>query len=151
MKEKEIRPKKLFNKFLYLAAKDIKKYFKGKKSKVKCVACKSDGKFTFNKKNFSYYSCSKCKTLYVNPRPKEKAFVNYYTQSSSIKFLANTLYKKTKEARRKKIWLPKAKEDGASMYQSDEEIISRIWNGGPKGWNKSATKIYWDKVRRELE
>ena len=49
------------------------------------------------------------------------------------------------------IWLPKAKEEGASMYQSDEENISRIWNGGPKGWNKSATKIYWDKVRKELE
>ena len=30
-------------------------------------------------------------------------------ESSSIKFLANTLYKKTKEARRKKIWLPKAR------------------------------------------
>jgi hypothetical protein len=37
------------------------------------------------------------------------------------------------------------------MYQSDEEIISRIWNGGPRGWNKSATKIYWDKVRKELK
>ena len=109
MKEKEIRPKKLFNKFLYLASKDIKKYFKGKKDKVKCVACKSSGKFTFNKKNFSYYLCSKCRTLYANPRPQEKAFINYYTQSSSIKFLANTLYKKTKEARRKKIWVPKAK------------------------------------------
>ena len=102
MKEKEIRPKKLFDKFLYLAAKDIKKYFNGKRANVKCVACKSDGKFTFNKKNFSYYLCSKCKTLYVNPRPKEEAFNNYYTQSSSIKFLGNALYKKTKEARRKK-------------------------------------------------
>jgi membrane-bound lytic murein transglycosylase MltF len=49
------------------------------------------------------------------------------------------------------ILLPKAKEEGASMYQSDEEIISRIWNGGPRGWNKSATKIYWDKVRKELK
>jgi len=133
MKEKEIRPKKLFNKFLYLAAKDIKKYFKGKKSKVKCVACKSDGKFTFNKKNFSYYSCSKCKTLYVNPRPKEKAFVNYYTQSSSIKFLANTLYKKTKEARRKKIWLPKAKTIIEKLKKNKDKNYTFIDIGGGYG------------------
>ena len=109
MKEKEIRPKKLFNKFLNLAKEDIKKYFKGKKIKVKCVACKSKGKFSFNKNNFSYYSCLKCQSLYVNPRPKEEAFINYYTKSSSIRFLANSLYRKTKEARRKKIWKPKAK------------------------------------------
>ena len=55
MQEKEIRPNKLFKKFLHLAASDVKKYFKDKKIKISCVACGSKGKFSFNKNNFSYY------------------------------------------------------------------------------------------------
>ena len=51
MKEKEIRPKKLFKKFLYLASLDIKKYFNKEKVKVNCVACGREGKFSFKKNN----------------------------------------------------------------------------------------------------
>ena len=109
MKEEEIRPKKLFKQFLYLASLDIKKYFNKEKVKVNCVACGREGKFSFKKNNFSYCECPNCKTLFVNPRPKEQAFLNYYTKSSSIKFLADDIYKKTQESRRKKMWQPKAK------------------------------------------
>jgi hypothetical protein len=31
------------------------------------------------------------------------------------------------------------------------EVLARIHNGGPNGWNKSATDKYWDKVRKELD
>ena len=109
MQEKEIRPNKLFKKFLYLAALDVKKYFRNQKIKINCVACGKKGKFSFNKNNFSYCVCPNCETLFVNPRPKENAFLNYYKKSSSIKFLANTLYKKTRKSRVKNIWKPKAK------------------------------------------
>lgn len=30
------------------------------------------------------------------------------------------------------------------------EICARIWNGGPAGWKKEATRGYWEKVRREM-
>ena len=30
------------------------------------------------------------------------------------------------------------------------EVLARIWNGGPNGWNKSATIPYWNKVKKEL-
>ena len=30
------------------------------------------------------------------------------------------------------------------------EILARIWNGGPYGYKKEATKVYWDKVRIQL-
>ena len=30
------------------------------------------------------------------------------------------------------------------------EVYSRIWNGGPSGYAKSATAHYWEKTRREL-
>ena len=109
MKEKEIRPKKIFDKFLNLSSSDIKKFFNKKKAKINCVACGKEGKFSFKKHNFSYCECPNCKTLFVNPRPKEEAFLNYYTKSSSIKFLANTFYRKTEVSRRKEIWATKAK------------------------------------------
>ena len=109
MKEKEIRPKKLFKKFLNLAYLDAKKYFKGKKNYINCVACNKKGIFTFKKKSFTYYECPKCKTLYNNPRSNEKIFFDYYTKSKSSKFWANTFYKNTEKVRRNKMWKPKAK------------------------------------------
>ena len=30
------------------------------------------------------------------------------------------------------------------------EILSRIWNGGPSGWQKKATEKYWQKVEKVL-
>lgn len=30
------------------------------------------------------------------------------------------------------------------------EVLARIWNGGPKGYEKSATLPYWRKVRTAL-
>ena len=80
MKETEIRPKKIFKQFLNLAFLDIKRYFNGEKEKVNCVACERKGKFSFKKNNFSYCECTNCKTLFVSPRPKERAFLNYYTK-----------------------------------------------------------------------
>jgi len=103
MKETEIRPKKIFNEFIKLAALDTKKYFKKKRNKIKCVACNRNGKFSFKKNNFSYYLCQNCKTLFANPRPEESEFSNYYKKSSSIKSL-ESFYKKTQKLRKKNIW-----------------------------------------------
>ena len=52
MKERDIRPKKLFEKYLYLSNLDIKKYFKKATKKINCVACGKKGKFAFKKKVF---------------------------------------------------------------------------------------------------
>lgn len=29
--------------------------------------------------------------------------------------------------------------------------MARIWNGGPKGWRKASTLLYWRKVRAKLK
>ena len=133
MKENEIRPKRLFKKFLYLASKDVKKFFKNKNININCVACKNKGKFTFKKYNFSYCVCPKCKTLYVNPRPEENNFLNYYKKSNSIKFLADKLYKKTENARRKKIWKPKAKIILDKLKKNNIRNCSYVDIGGGYG------------------
>ena len=104
MKERDIRPKKIFDKFLHLTSLDIEKYFRKSKTKINCIACGEKGKFSFKKQNFSYFECPKCNTLFVNPRPKLEYFESFYRKSSSMKFLSDNLYKKTKEARKNKIF-----------------------------------------------
>jgi 2-polyprenyl-3-methyl-5-hydroxy-6-metoxy-1,4-benzoquinol methylase len=133
MKEKDIRPKKLFERYLYLSNLDIKKYFNNTKEKINCIACGKKGKFSFKKKNFSYCECSNCRTLFVNPRPKRQAFLDYYTKSPSVKFLANSFYKKTKESRRKAIWKPKAKMIFEILKKNRAKNWSCIDIGGGNG------------------
>tara|TARA_B110000014_G_scaffold246167_1_gene218673 strand:+ start:634 stop:1605 length:972 start_codon:yes stop_codon:yes gene_type:complete len=133
MKEIEIRPKKIFDKFVSLATQDVKKFFNKKKKLIKCVACNKNGKFSFKKNGFSYCLCQNCKTLFVNPRPNEIDFSNYYQKSSSIKFLANNLYKKTQKLRRKKIWKPKAKIIAEKLKKNKFKNFNYVDIGGGYG------------------
>jgi len=32
----------------------------------------------------------------------------------------------------------------------ETQAKARIWNGGPRGWEKESTKVYWEKVKRQL-
>lgn len=34
---------------------------------------------------------------------------------------------------------------------SSLEKIARNWNGGPNGYTRNCTKVYWSKVKKELE
>lgn len=31
-----------------------------------------------------------------------------------------------------------------------DEVRARIWNGGPRGWERSGTLEYWERVRKHL-
>ena len=35
--------------------------------------------------------------------------------------------------------------------QPTEEVLARIWNGGPKGYEKKATLKYWSSVQKILQ
>jgi len=110
MKETEIRPKDIFDEYLRLAKIDTETYFNDiLREEINCPACNSLGEHSFTKNNFDYCICNQCFTLYVSPRPAQEAFSNYYTNSRSTKFWATTFYKETEDARREKIWKPKAK------------------------------------------
>lgn len=109
MKEEQIRPKKIFEKYLKLSKEDIAIFFKNKpKKKINCIACKSQGKKIFVKYSFQYDFCDKCFSIYASPRPDKKYFFNYYLNSKSSKFWATTFYKETAQQRREKLWKPKA-------------------------------------------
>jgi 2-polyprenyl-3-methyl-5-hydroxy-6-metoxy-1,4-benzoquinol methylase len=109
VKEEEIRPQKIFDEYLRLAEKDIQKYFStGERHPVCCPACGLNGHYSFAKHGFIYEECSACQTLFVSPRPSAVAFSLYYQESESAKYWASTFYKETAEARREKLWHPKA-------------------------------------------
>jgi 2-polyprenyl-3-methyl-5-hydroxy-6-metoxy-1,4-benzoquinol methylase len=109
MKEEEIRPKAVFDEFIRLARQDTEEFFSGEtRFAINCPACDAKGKTAFEKNGFEYSHCPKCHTLYVDPRPPAGAFERYYTESRSSRFWATTFYKETSEARREKLWKPKA-------------------------------------------
>ena len=132
MKEEEIRPKKIFDEYLRLTALDTHAYFSGVASlPISCPACGTQGHFQFQKLGFSYELCPNCDTLYVSPRPKKESFTDYYTNSSSAKFWADVFYKKTAEARKEKLWKPKASLilELLSRYKCNEHILVDIGGG----------------------
>jgi hypothetical protein len=111
MKEEEIRPQAIFDEYLRLADADTKTYFADtKRTDILCPACGNKGQLAFIKAGFSYDQCHNCYTLYVNPRPIAEAFNRYYQESPSSQYWASTFYKETAEARREKLWKPKAVE-----------------------------------------
>lgn len=132
MKEEEIRPKKIFDEFLCLAKQDSEIYFGGVKRVSKpCPACNCEGDFAFEKFGFSYEVCDSCQTLFANPRPVSSAFNTYYTESSSSKFWGSTFYKETEDARREKLWKPKAQllADALERYGCSDHAVIDIGGG----------------------
>lgn len=109
MKEEEIRPRGVFEEYLRLAALDADIYFgSSERQAVPCPACGTQGDFAFDKHGFSYEECPACQTLFVSPRPPAEDFFRYYQASASARYFATTFYRQTAEARREKLWQPKA-------------------------------------------
>ena len=42
------------------------------------------------------------------------------------------------------------KYEARTGRKATNEILARIWNGGPNGWKNTNTKIYWKKVNNKL-
>lgn len=132
MKEEEVRPKKVFDEYLRLAAQDADIYFGNSiRQPVLCPACGTQGDFSFDKHGFSYEECMACQTLFVSPRPPAADFFRYYQESASASYFATTFYRETAEARREKLWRPKAVmvHDVLKKYGADRHGVFDIGGG----------------------
>ncbi len=124
MKESDIRNVNVLNEYLKLVEKDVKNFFDpGSFVAVKCPAC-SGGSFTpeFNKIGFQYVSCQKCRTLFVNPRPPFETLNKFYSDSPSTGFWVEKFFNPMAEARREKIFRPRA-EYAAKIFANRENIV----------------------------
>lgn len=132
MKEEEIRPRKIFDEYLRLASNDADKYFSSsQRFEITCPACGGEGKYSFSKHGFSYNECPVCRTLFVSPRPSAESFYRYYKESDSAQFFATTFYKETADARREKLWRPKALmiNEKLKQYGADRHSVIDIGGG----------------------
>jgi SAM-dependent methyltransferase/ribosomal protein S27E len=110
MKENEIRPDGLFDRYLALLRNDREKYFRDARfQRVPCPACGSSSQtVAFSKLDFTYETCNSCGTHFANPRPEREAFTRYSTDSASVRFWATDFYRETEESRRRLLIHPKA-------------------------------------------
>jgi SAM-dependent methyltransferase len=145
MKETDIRPKDLLRKYLELSELDAINYFGGcRRKSIPCVAC---GGFRvehdFEKHGFAYGSCQNCGTLYQTPRPAPSAFESFYRDSASSNYWAEVFFPAIAEARREKIFRPRAESIAAICKEQGVAINRLIDVGAGYGifldeWRKSA-------------
>ena len=111
MKEADIRPLDLFNKFIELSIADIENFFSDKTPfiDVSCPGCDSkDAEEGLIKYGFRYLICTNCGSLYCSPRPNLSQLESFYQTAKSVEFWASHFYQETSEARRKMMFRPRA-------------------------------------------
>ena len=120
MREEDIRPAELLNKYLQLSKEDAQRCFEGiARTEQNCVACGSaDVAHAFEKHSFGYGECQSCGTLFQTPRPPMHAFSEFYRNSVSNVFWAEQFFPTVAEARREKILGPRAR----SLVQTCESL-----------------------------
>jgi len=109
MKENEIRPEALLNRYVELSAKDALNCFGDvARLPVDCVACGgAQISRQFEKNGFAYALCADCATLFQSPRPPIAAFEAFYRQSESSRYWAEVFFPAVAEIRREKIFRPR--------------------------------------------
>ena len=109
MKETDIRPEELMQRYLELSKSDAISCFGNEpRESISCIACGSSSiSSAFDKYGFGYGLCQDCGTLYQTPRPILSAFEMFYRDSISSKYFAETFAPTVEESRREKILRPR--------------------------------------------
>jgi SAM-dependent methyltransferase len=112
MKEEDIRPKKVFDRFLQLSAEDAIEIFDGVPSTpCSCPGCGENKSLpAFKKMGFSYQKCKSCNSLFLNPRPSSESFNVFYANSKSAKYFAEVFIPVVLEERRQSMFIPRVEK-----------------------------------------
>ena len=117
MREQEIRPKELFEKYLELSFQDSLRFNHAEFIEVSCPGCGTDNenKIKFSKNGFKYVLCQNCGSLYCNPRPPQATLDQFYTNSKSAQYWSTIFLPAVAEARREKIFRKRAQQIHATL------------------------------------
>lgn len=131
MKESEIRNQDVLDQYLAMVEADVKKFFDP--SQFETISCPACGKSTFHeefrKSGFSYVTCNHCGTLYANPRPTQSQLDVFYSRSDSTRFWVEDFFMPFAEARREKIFKPRAREFADAFPEFRKKRIGDIGAG----------------------
>lgn len=110
VKEADIRPKELFDRYLELVAKDGSVLLADRDSFIEtgCPGCGGKGRPSFLKQGYQYAECRECGSLFLNPRPSAARMDQFYRQADSIRFWSSEFYRVTAESRREAMFRPRA-------------------------------------------
>ena len=112
MKESEIRNRAAHNRYLELVQEDAARLARDRSQflEIDCPACGgSKHQPAFTKAGFTYAACADCETLFVTPRPTFASLVSLYGDSPSTEFWVKEFFTPMAEARREKIFRPRAR------------------------------------------
>jgi 2-polyprenyl-3-methyl-5-hydroxy-6-metoxy-1,4-benzoquinol methylase len=111
MKESDIRPKNIFNRYLEECRKDNMFLLKETSGfiKIRCPGCGQDSyKPCFTKWGSAYQLCNLCGSLFLNPRVSQSEMDRVQSKLASINFWRSHFYRETLESRRVNIFQPRA-------------------------------------------
>jgi SAM-dependent methyltransferase len=134
VKESDIRPQELFQRYLELAKADVDRFFNQRDTyqEVNCPGCGGQRRqVAFSKQGFAYHHCTGCGSLYNSPRPPRAAFVRYFQEADSVRFWAQEFYRATEASRRELIFKPRAAEvvDLARQYGLGQGLLVDLGSG----------------------
>ncbi len=111
MREEEIRPSDFLEEYLRLSKEDVETFFprKSHRQDRPCPACGGASHASaFQKNGFDLVTCVDCATLFVNPAPSEDLLSEFYRDSPSQRYWSDVFFPAVSEARREKIFRPRA-------------------------------------------
>jgi len=111
MKESEIRPQELFDRYLELSRQDVEEFFSDHSDfvQIPCPACTStEFGLGLTKSGFEYVTCLSCGTLYLSPRPTDAMISAYQRESKATEYFGTHFFKETEAARREQMFKPRA-------------------------------------------
>ena len=109
MKELEIRPKELFDRYLELSRMDCTLMDPKLFVEISCPACGTEERYPqFKKDGYHYVRCSACGSVYCSPRPTDAQLSTLYRESESAIFWAEIFFPAVAEVRREKMFRKKA-------------------------------------------
>lgn len=132
MKEKEIRNRDKHDKYLEIVRQDADTIFRDRTRFISsgCPACDSENNSAqFEKNGFFYVLCERCDTLFTNPRPGLNDLIRFYCDSPSSRYWAKEFFPPFAEARRKKIFRPRAEYVAGKLPDLKSSRIADIGAG----------------------
>jgi len=113
MIEEKIRPNHLMLKKAEIKTKEIEKIlsYSYRFVEVTCPACESTTyQVLFKKDGFTFVSCTKCETVFINPRPNFDILRDFYENSELMKYWNEKIFPASEKYRRKRIFIPRAEK-----------------------------------------